>query len=67
MTPREQVALFVMLFGVLALTLLYLLDLVTEKWEAYQAREKVWREIEVRCSRERHPASRVQLFDQDAQ
>ena len=66
MTPRDQVILF--LFGALPLVIiaLCLLDLVVEKYDDYKARENVWREIEVRCSRERHPSSRAPLFDQDA-
>jgi hypothetical protein len=67
MTVREQVALFLFLCCGTGLTILCLLDYVAEKYDEYKSRERVWREIEMRCSRERHPSSRVQLFDQDAQ
>lgn len=65
MTPREQVILF--LFGALPLVVVLLcaLDLALEQYDDYRAREKSWRAIEVRCSRERHPSFQAQLFDQD--
>jgi len=65
MTPRDQVILF--LFGALPLVIVLLcaLDWVVEKYDDYKARENVWREIEVRCSRERHPSFRATLFDQE--
>lgn len=65
MTPREQV--IVVLFGVFfgGVGILWALDLVSEKWDDYRARERVWQSIEIQSSRERHPSSRAQLFDQD--
>ena len=65
MTPRDQVALF--LFGGLPLFALILLalDYVVERIDTERARARTWREIEVRCSRERHPSFRAPLFDQD--
>lgn len=66
MTPREQVCLF--LFGGLPLVVILLcaLDYAAEKYDEYKSRERVWREIEMRCSRERHPSFKAPLFDQDA-
>ena len=65
MTMLDQVGLglFVMLFG--AVGLLYLADWVSEQIDDYLVREKQWRAIDVRCSRERHPSYRAPLFDQD--
>lgn len=67
MTPREQVALW--LFWVLGSTIviLYALDYAVEQIDNARSRARTWREIELRCSRERHPSFRAQLFDQDAQ
>ena len=66
MTPREQVILF--LFGALPLVVVLLcaLDLALEQYDDYRARERVWREIEIRSCRERHPSNQVSVFDQDA-
>ena len=65
MTPREQV--IVVLFGILfsGIGLLWALDVLSEKLETYWTRERQWRAIDVRCSRERHPSYRAPLFDQD--
>ena len=66
MTPREQIALF--LFGALPLVIVLLcaLDWLVEQYDDYKSRERVWREIEIRSSRERHPSFQVSVFDQDA-
>jgi hypothetical protein len=67
MTPREQIALWLLMVCGGAITGLYLLDWAWEKYDEYQARERTWKLIEMRCSRERHPSYRVSVFDQDAQ
>jgi hypothetical protein len=66
MTPREQV--IAVLFGIVlgGGGILFMLDYVTELWSNHLQRERVWREIEIRSSRERHPSFHAALFDQDA-
>jgi hypothetical protein len=66
MTPREQIALFLFIMLSTGLLVLWALDVLAEKVEAFKSREQVWREIEMRSSRERHPSSKAPLFDQDA-
>ena len=61
MTPREQIALFLFTVTIGGLGILGLLDYVWGRVE----REKQWRLIEMRCSRERHPSFQVSVFDQD--
>jgi len=66
MTPREQV---IMVLSAIVLGgggLLFLLDYVTEQWSNHLTRERTWKQIEMRCSRERHPSYQAPLFDQDA-
>ena len=60
------VFMFLLLAGSGAIAILLLLDLLAEKYDEYKSRERVWREIEIRSSRERHPSFQVSVFDQDA-
>ena len=63
MTMREQVALvlFGLLFG--SISMFWLIDFVAEQVDDYLSRARTWREIEVRCSRERHPSFQASLYD----
>ena len=63
MLEQAVLAPVVLLFG--ATGLLYLLDWASEQIDDYLVREKQWKSIEMRCSRERHPSYRAPLFDQD--
>jgi len=63
MTMHEQVA--VVLFGLLfgSLFLLWIVDTVSESISDHLSRARTWREIEVRCSMERHPSFQASLYD----
>ena len=63
LTTREQVVLALFVLGFGGIGLLYLIDWVSEQVDDYLSREKVWREIDVRCSRERHPSYQASLYD----
>lgn len=65
MTPREQVV--TVLFGIVlgGGGILFMLDYLTELYSNHLARERTWREIEIRSSRARHPSSHAPLFDQE--
>ncbi len=60
------VFMFLLVAGSGAIGILLLLDLIMEHYDDYKSRERVWREIEIRSSRERHPSFQVSVFDQDA-
>ena len=65
LTVREQVALFLFTVLLLAIAILWAGDVLLEKYDEFKSRERVWREIEIRSSRERHPSFQVSVFDQD--
>ena len=55
------VVLFALLFG--GIGLVWLVDYLAEEIDDYMTRSRTWREIEVRCSRERHPSFQASLYD----
>jgi uncharacterized membrane protein YbhN (UPF0104 family) len=63
LTVREQVALFLFTVLLLAIAILWAGDVLLEKYDEFKSRERVWREIEIRSSRERHPSFRASLYD----
>jgi len=67
MTPREQVIIILFAIVIGGMATLWLLDWASEQITLYRNRERTWREIEIRSSRERHPSNQVSVFDQDAQ
>ena len=58
--------LFIFLFVFGTCGLIAIADYVWAQVDEYRARERVWRGIEIRSCRERHPSNQVSVFDQDA-
>lgn len=63
MTVYDQAALFITITFVVVIGALWAIDQVCEQID----RNRTWRAIEVRSAMERHPSSRVDVFDQDAE
>jgi hypothetical protein len=63
MTMREQVAIALVAIFTGAIGFIFLVDYVAEQIDNALTRRRTWREIEVRCSRERHPSFQSSLYN----
>jgi NADH:ubiquinone oxidoreductase subunit 6 (subunit J) len=63
MTERYQVAIALVAIFTGAIGFLFLVDYVAEQVDNALTRRRTWREIEVRCSRERHPSFQSSIYN----